>query len=302
MKDAALPTPAQGRLCIVAAAVLWSTSGAFVNLLTEPTALHLNEPRPDRLVMAFYRAFFAGSVLALTLRRRDFSFRPLMLVMVISFALMNVTFVSALALGRSADAILLQYTAPMWMYVASIWLLREPADRRGTVTLAVGLLGIGVIIAGGWQAEHLLPVALALASGVTYAGVLICLRLLREESSRWLTVLNHLCGALVLLPWVWVYPVPTTAQLAVLACFGVFQMASAYWLVARGLRVVSPQEAGALTLLEPLLNPLWAYLISPEKEALKAATFVGGALILGGLAWRYWPFRVRPEMPRSDGA
>jgi drug/metabolite transporter (DMT)-like permease len=301
MSDAGLPTPAQGRLCIVAAAVLWSTSGAFVNLLTEPTALHLNEPRPDHLVMAFYRCLFAGAVLSLALCRRNFSYRPLMLVMVLCFALMNVTFVSALALGRSADAILLQYTAPMWMYVASVWLLREPSERRGTVALAMGLVGIGVIIAGGWQGEQFWPAALGLTSGVTYAGVLICLRLLRRESSRWLTALNHLCGALVLLPWMWVYPTPTPAQLAVLGCFGVFQMASAYWLVARGLRVVSPQEAGTLTLLEPLLNPLWAYLISPQKEALQPATYLGGALILGGLAWRYWPSWFRHVPPRSRG-
>jgi drug/metabolite transporter (DMT)-like permease len=300
MTAPAPPSSTEGRLCIVAAAVLWSTSGAFVNFLTKPTSLHLDEPPLDRLSIAFFRVLFAGLVLGLTVRRRDLSFRPMMLVMVTSFALMNVTFISALALGRSADAILLQYTAPMWMYLASVWLLRESANRRGTVALAVGLTGIGVIIAGGWQAESGLPVALALASGVTYAGVLICLRLLRGESSRWLTVLNHVCGALVLLPWAGSFATPRPAQLAALACFGVFQMASAYWLVARGLRSVSPQEAGTLTLLEPLLNPLWAYLVCPEKEALNWETFVGGALILGGLGWRYWPARSRSANPEAS--
>jgi drug/metabolite transporter (DMT)-like permease len=59
--------------------------------------------------------------------------------------------------------------------------------------------------------------------------------------------------------------------------------------MARGLRVVSTQEAGVITLLEPLLNPLWAYLVAPQKESPTAYTFVGGALILGALAWRYWP-------------
>jgi drug/metabolite transporter (DMT)-like permease len=269
--------------------VLWSTSGAFVNWLTVDTPLRLNDPPLDRLTIAFYRVLFAGLILSLTLRRRDITFRPLMPVMVLCFALMNVTFISALALGKSADAILLQYSAPLWLYVAGVWLLHEPADRRGTVALVVGMLGIAVIIVGGWSAESFLPVALGLASGVTYAGVLIFLRLLRGESSRWLTVLNHLGGALALLPWWGAFASPTIMQLSVLVCFGVFQMASAYWLVARGLRAVSPQEAGTLTLLEPLLNPLWAYLVAPDKEVPSAATFVGGALILGGLAWRYWP-------------
>jgi drug/metabolite transporter (DMT)-like permease len=66
-------------------------------------------------------------------------------------------------------------------------------------------------------------------------------------------------------------------------------MALPYWLMARSLKVVSPQEAGTISLLEPLLNPLWAYLVSGEQPSLY--TLAGGAFILGALAWRYWPRR-----------
>jgi drug/metabolite transporter (DMT)-like permease len=121
---------------------------------------------------------------------------------------------------------------------------------------------------------------------------MLFLRTLRTASSRWLTVLNHFGGALALLPFVLPLPPPTPVQLVVLFFFGAVQMALPYWLVARGLRVVSPQEAGAITLLEPLLNPVWAYLASPETEAPAAATYLGGAFILGALAWRYWPRTV----------
>ena len=63
-------------------------------------------------------------------------------------------------------------------------------------------------------------------------------------------------------------------------------------LVARGLRHVSPHEAGIITLLEPLLNPLWAYLITPEKDTPTPAMWLGGGLILAALVWRYVPDRV----------
>jgi drug/metabolite transporter (DMT)-like permease len=63
-----------------------------------------------------------------------------------------------------------------------------------------------------------------------------------------------------------------------------------YWLMSRGLRSVSPQEAGAITLLEPILNPVWAYLVANEEPPL--ATVFGGLFILGALAWRYWPVKV----------
>jgi drug/metabolite transporter (DMT)-like permease len=68
-------------------------------------------------------------------------------------------------------------------------------------------------------------------------------------------------------------------------------MSLPYWLVARGLRRVSPQEAGTLTLIEPLLNPVWAYLVSPRTESPNGYTLAGGAFILGALLWRYWPVR-----------
>ena len=283
------PSLARGRLCIALAAVLWSSSGAFVKLLTRDTPLGLDTPRIDPLQIAFYRVLFAGLVLLPAMRRRDLSFHPLMGVMVVSFAVMNALFVSALAGGTAANAILLQYTAPMWMYLASVWLLREPADRRSSVALVIGLLGIAVIVAGGSNQGQLPVVGIALGSGVAYAGVLICLRVLRHAAPRWLTVLNHLFGALALVPFVYYQapPLPRPAQLAFLTLFGAVQMALPYWLVSRGLRVVSPQEAGIITLLEPLLNPLWAYLAVGELPP--AATFAGGAFILGALVWRYRP-------------
>ena len=76
--------------------------------------------------------------------------------------------------------------------------------------------------------------------------------------------------------------------LVLLALFGGLQMGLPYFLIARGLRSVSAQEAGMICLLEPILNPFWASLVSTQ-EIPSNATFLGGALILGALAWRYWP-------------
>jgi drug/metabolite transporter (DMT)-like permease len=287
-----------GRLCVVLAAVLWSTSGGFTKLLTQPTVLGLDEPRLSGLQLAFARVTFAGLALTPLLRRRDLVFRRAMIPTAASFAAMNALFVSALAAGSAANAILLQYTAPMWMYLVSVWWLREPADRRGAVSLVIGMAGIGLIVAGGFfdagQVGQLPVIVLALGSGITYAGVLIGLRVLRDVSSRWLTVFNQLVSAAVLLPFVWGATLPTAGQAVVLFLYGTLQLALPYWLVARGLRRVSPQEAGTLTLLEPLLNPLWAYLVSPATETPSVWTLGGGAFILGALAYRYWPLRPVP--------
>jgi drug/metabolite transporter, DME family len=282
-------SPARARLLIVAAAVLWSLSGAFKSVLTHPTPLGLHEPPLAPAQIAFYRVFFAGLVLLPTIRRVDLSFRPAMIGMVLTFAAMNALFMRALTLGTAANAIFLQYTAPLWVYLAGILWLGEQPDRRSTVAVAAGMLGVAVILAGGGTTERLDVIGLALGSGVAYAGVLLWLRMLRGESPRWLTVLNHLGSALVLFPDAARFGLPTTGQLAWLFLFGAIQMGLPYWLMARGLQSVSPAEASMLSLLEPILNPLWAYLVSPAEELPGTATWIGGALILSGIAYRYWP-------------
>jgi drug/metabolite transporter (DMT)-like permease len=288
-----VPSLLRGRLSIALAAVLWSTSGGLVKLLTQDTPLQLHVPRLTPLQLACFRLLFAGLVLLPTVRRSEITFRPLMLVMVGVFVLMNVMYIRAMALGTAANAVLLQYSAPMWMYLAGIWLLGERVDRRGLAALALGLFGVAVIVVGNWTPAQMGLIALGLGSGVTYAGILICLRLLRDCSSELLTVLNHLAGGLILLPFVLVAwsANPTPGQWLTLILLGGLQMGVPYLLVARALRVVSPHEAGIICLLEPLLNPAWAYLAVGELPS--SWTFLGGAFILGALAWRYWPRQIK---------
>lgn len=298
-----LPSVVEGRVCIVLAAVLWSLGGAFAKILTQSTVFGLNDPPLDTVdyagyplpvQIACYRALFAGIALLPLLRRADVQVRPLMWLMAFCFALMNATFISALALGTAANAILLQYSAPLWMYLASVFLLGEKATPRNTISLLIGLTGIGIIVVGGWTQGEMVVITIGLTSGLAYAAVLICLRVLRGVSSRWLTIWNHLLSGLVLVPFLFVLRPPTVPQFIVLFLYGTLQMATAYWLVARGLRVVEPQEAGTIMLLEPILNPIWAYLVSPETEMPDVWTFVGGGVILAALAYRYWPRHSLP--------
>ena len=95
---------------------------------------------------------------------------------------------------------------------------------------------------------------------------------------------------------------PTGRQLAFLAFFGSVQMALPYALFARGLKHVTPQEAGMIALIEPLLNPVWAYMISPETDTPPLSTWIGGGLSLGALV-RHYLFRPasmrqgEPQLP-----
>lgn len=285
-------SPTRGRLCLVTAAVLWSLSGPFTKALTTDTIFGLNQPVPlDNIQIACARVLFAGLFLLPTVRRRHIRFRPLMLLMIFAFALMNISFIAAIAFGTAANAIFLQYTAPLWMFLASLWFLGEKTDSRSLTTLLIGLTGIAVIIVGGWETEKLYVIGLGLLSGLTYACVLLCLRVMRNESSQWMTVMNHLIGGLVVIPWV-IYlspPMPTFAQWVTLFLFGTVQMGLPYFLAAKGLQSISPQEAATITLIEPVLTPVFTYIASGEQPS--QWTMIGGLLIIGALAWRYRPRR-----------
>jgi drug/metabolite transporter (DMT)-like permease len=285
--DSAALSPTQGRLCILVASLLWSTSSVFTKVLTQPTMFGLHDPPIEPLQISFYRALFAGAVLLPFLRRGDVSFRPVMLPMVVCFAVMNAAFVSALSLGTAANAIVLQYTAPMWMVLGCVWWLGEKVDRASLTALGIGLIGVVIIVVGGWDGEQLPAVRLGLLAGLAYAGVMLSLRVLAGSSPLWLTCINFLFSAAVLVPVTYALPMPDGPQMAVLFVYGAVQMTVPYWLVARGVRSVSPQEAGTITLVEPFLNPLWAYLVVGEEP--RTYSLIGGAFIVGALAWRYWP-------------
>jgi drug/metabolite transporter (DMT)-like permease len=277
-----MPEPAlslnRARLYVVLAALMWSTSGMLGKLIALPGP-----------TMACFRALFAAAALLPLLRPGKISFRPAMIGMVACFATMNVCYVTAITLTTAANAIFLQYTAPAWMFLASVLWLREPLDRRSLASLVVGMAGIGVIVVGSWQNASL-GVALGLVAGATYGGVAVFLRVLRDEDSFWLTTINHLVSGLVVLPFVFQRPEwsptgVTLGQWAGLAIYGGVQMAIPYVLFSRSLTVVTPQEAGLITLLEPVLNPVFTWMAVGEVPA--APTILGGAIILAGVGWRY---------------
>lgn len=289
MPESSVLAPAtRGRLLLLTAAFLWSTSGFFVK---SPLLAEL--PQADRgPVLACYRALFAGCFLLPVLRRRAIRWRPLLLPMVVSFASMNLLFIMAMTRTTAAAAIFLQYTSTVWAFVFGFVFLKERVDGGSLFALVCALAGIAWIVRGDWGSANFVGNLIAIGSGVAYAGVILSLRALRNEDSAWLVVLNHLVSGLILLPWVLALNVSLRpGQWGLLAIFGVLQMGLPYMLFARGVRHVKIQEAALFPLLEPILNPVWVWLC--WGEAVSTTTWIGGALILVGLVGRYLVFRPR---------
>lgn len=274
------PTPAAGRLWIVAAAVLWSSSGLFAKApLFHDWPLETRGP-----LLAFWRALFAALLLAPAVRKPQWAWK--LVPLGLTFALMNLSYLTAMTLTTAANAIWLQSTAPWWVLILSLIFTHERPARADYFMLALVGAGLSLILWKEMQGQARLGIAFGLCSGVTYAVVVMLLRSLRGYDSAWLVTFNHFVAAVVLLPYALLHQhTPSLGQLPVLAAFGFGQMALPYTFFARGLRSVSPQEATGIGLLEPLLLPIWVFLV--WNEAPEWWTIAGGALIGGGLVFRY---------------
>ncbi|MDZ4779693.1 MAG: EamA family transporter [Planctomycetia bacterium] len=282
MPDPHRPSPVShnGRPWVVAAAVLWSTSGLFVK-----STMFLDWSSDVRGVrLAFWRALFAGLLLIPAVRRPRL--RWLMLPMVFCFAGMNMSYLSAMTLGTAANAIWLQYTAPLWVMIYGTLVLKEPFTRRNAVSAVFLILGLLTILLPELGGQNPVGVVLALVAGGFYAAVVLFLRTMRDEDGPWLVVLNHLGAAMIIAPFMFAHGFvwPSSPQFGILVLFGFFQMGLAYFCFSRGLRNVTGSEAAILGLVEPLLVPVWAYLVATELPG--TTTALGAGLILLGLLYQ----------------
>jgi len=270
----------RGRMWIVLAAVMWSSSGLFA----KAPIFESWPPESRGILLAFWRALFAGLLLLPFVRRPRWDAK--LIPLCASFAIMNVSYLSAMTLTTAANAIWLQSTAPWWVFLAGVAFFHEPFSRLERVPLVIGGLGLAIILWFEVQGQAQAGVAWGLVSGLSYAGVVLSLRALRGQDSVWLVAVTHLVTASLIFPYVLylnVWPGPT--QLPVLAAFGMLQMALPYVFFARGLKSITSQEATGIGLLEPLLLPMWVYIA--WKEVPDTSTLVGGGLILAGLILRY---------------
>lgn len=280
------PTPLQGRLLAATAALLWSSSGFFAK-----APMFESWPVESRAMpLAFWRAAFACLALWPMVRRPRWNWRlaPAMLM----FAAMNFTYLSAMVRIEATNAIWMQNTAPLWVLLAGVLLFGERASRLDALLVAFGIAGAGLILWFELRGGDRVGIIYGVLAGLTYAGVILFLRQLRDYESSWLVALNHLAVVLVLGPvLLWrSSPAPQGAQWVYLAGFGMLQMGIPYLLFARGMKAIPGHEAAGIALLEPLLLPLWVYLAWGHTAGYTPPrwwTIAGGALILCGLAVKF---------------
>lgn len=294
-----MPGPhASARLKLVAAALLFSTGGAAIKATTL-----------SGWQVACFRSGVAALAVLLLAReaRRGWSWRAV--VVGVAYAATLILFVTANKLTTSANTIFLQATAPLYMVVLSPWLLGERLHKEDFIVMAAVAVGLVLVLAG-----HDAPVAtapnpgrgnlLAALSGLTWALTICGLRWVGADKAGGSAVPAIVAGNtvafLAALPFALPLVSATPTDWLAIGYLGVFQIGVAYLLVSSGLRRVTAIEASILLLVEPALNPFFAWLVHGEKPSSFAVA--GGLIILGATTVRTWfesrgPLRAAEATP-----
>jgi len=262
-------------LAVAGAAVLWSTGGLFIKLAPMPA-----------LAVACGRSLIAGLFYLALLRP---NLRAARWTTAAAYAACIITFVSATKLTTAANAIFLQYTGPAYVLVLSPFLLDEPFRPIDGACVVLSLAGMSLFFVGQIETGQLLGNLLAIASGVFFALAIVLLR--REAKSASgdalpSTTLGNLIAAAVTLPWA-LKAAPEMLSLkggGVLLYLGIVQLGLAYFLFVRGVRRVPAAEASLISMLEPVLNPVWVLIGFGERPGLWA--IAGGAIVIAAVVIR----------------
>src|SRR2546421_8610395 len=262
-------------LLVLGAAILWSTGGLFIK------ATHLSA-----FGISFGRSLLAAIVIAIATRREGFGINPISAVTSILYAALLILFVVATKLTTAANAIFLQYTAPVYVLVLEPLFYKEKFRARDFATVTACIAGMSLFFVGKLRPQDVSGNLFALASGVCFALFFLLLRHseARQVNRAASAIYGNLIVVLICAPAFFsaVKSGIAPMDLAAVTYLGIVQIGFAYLLftlaMARGVRSL---DAGIIGYVEPVLNPIWVFLFLGERPSGWA--IIGGPIIIASV-------------------
>jgi drug/metabolite transporter (DMT)-like permease len=263
-----------GVLMMVATASLWSIGGLFIKVIDwNPFAI------------AGVRSLIASLVILAFLRKPKIHFSFPQVAAAIANAVTMLLFVTANKTTTAANAILLQYMAPIFTAFIGAALLKEKMRVEHWISIFIVVVGMMIMFAYKLDSGQLLGDIIALISAVTYSLYLVFMRMQKEGSplesnlmSQWITTGVCLIISLFL-------PMPQFTQKSVAATLvlGIVQIGIPSILIVYAIKQISAVSANLIAVIEPVLNPVWVFLVLGEYPGMN--TIIGGAIILFAVIW-----------------
>ena len=277
-----------GRLQVLAAAVLFSTGGAGIKAAAF-TGLQVSALRSGIAALALLmllRGLSPGRGMKLLV------LSPAMLATGVVYAATVTLFVLSTKLTTAANAIFLQATAPLYLLLLAPLILHERFRARDVAFLLAVAAGLVLCVIGQPEPTTTAPDPirgnlLAVVCSITWALTLLGLRYIQRDQTQTgaglsAVTLGNLFASLAAWPFAWPLPAASVVEWSTIVYLGVCQIGVAYVFLTAAMRVLPALEVSLLLLIEPVLNPIWTWMIRGERPG--TSTIIGGAIIIAATA------------------
>ena len=259
-------------LLLLVATLLWSSAGVSIKLISW-----------NALAIASVRGAIAAAVLFFFTRDLFSKWSLYELGGALAYAASQLLFVSSTRYTTAANAVFLQYTAPIYVALFGRWFLKERTRPLDWVVTAVVLGGMSLFFRGQLTASGYIGNVLGALSGITFAWMILFLRKLKHTLTLETVFFGNVITALAGMPFVF-QSLPSASSWIGLVLMGVFQLGLSYVIYARIIRYLRAIEAVLIQSLEPILNPIWVCLVVGEIPGHWA--LVGGAMVFLSVSLR----------------
>ena len=259
-------------LLLIAASLLWSTGGLLIKSV-----------QWNSVAISGMRSLIAAALMLAVIKKPNMQFNRYKLGGAVAYVGTVLLFVMANKLTTAATAILLQYTAPIYVALLSAWFLKEKITKLDWAAIVMVFGGMFLFFIDKMSAGGLLGNFYAILSGFCFACMVLLLRKQKDESPLESVFWGNVLTALIGIPFMF-SSMPDTKSWIALILMGVFQLGTAYILYALAIKHVAALDAILIPVIEPLLNPVWVFLVIGETPGPWA--FVGGIIVLTGIVGR----------------
>ena len=258
-------------LCVFLASVCFSLGGLFIKLIPWQ-ALAINGARN------LIGAAVIGVYLLISRHKLVFS-GPVLLG---ALSMIGVTTLFALAnkMTTAANAIVLQFTAPVFVILLMALIFHEKPRRIDLIACAAVLLGVCLFFIDGIRAGNLAGNAVAVLSGVCYAGVFM-MNTGKNADAISSCFLGQLAAGIIFTPLCARETDFSAPVLLAVLALGAVQVGGAYILFSLGIKKTPPTAASLITGMEPIMNPLWVALF--YGESVSRLSLVGSVIVVGSI-------------------
>ena len=258
----------KGLLLVLLGAIAFSLGGVFIKFIPwNPIAINGGRCIFSSMVIAAY-LYFSGHKVKIN---------KTVLLGALCVGSMMLCYVASIKLTSAANAIVLEYTAPIFVIILEAFLFHREIRKIDIIICQLVFLGIGIVMIDGLGKGHVAGDLIALASGVFYA-LTIMLNEFENGDSLSSVLLGHILMAIIGLPFIFRETDFSASTLLLVAALGLFQAGAGYTLLSVGLKYADPISASLIASIEPVLNPVLVSLFYHEHMGIN--TIIGGLIVI----------------------